>query len=63
MTPVKKKRSTKLDSRSGDQVTYREGTSREVALLYAWNSVSTNELGIWEHMGQRSNKPWAKQMI
>ena len=45
----------KLDSGSGDQVTYREGTSYEVAPLYARNSVSTSELGMSEYMGQRSN--------
>ena len=51
----KKKGLRKLDSGSSDQITYREGTSYEVSPLWARNSVSTSELGMWEHMGQRSN--------
>ena len=51
MTPVWKKQSMKLEFGFGDQVTYREGTSYEVAPLQAQNSVSTIELGMWEYMG------------
>ena len=43
------------DSGSGDQFTHWESTSCKIAPLWAQNLVSTNELGIWEHMGQRSN--------
>ena len=55
MKKKKKKGLRQLDSGSGDQITYQEGTSYEVAPLWARNSVSTSELGMWEHMGQRSD--------
>ena len=42
-------------SGSGDQITYQKSTAYEIAPLYARNSFSTSELGMWEHMGHRSD--------
>ena len=62
MTPVRKKRFAKIRFwvRGSGYLSGRYLMRGSTPL--GPELVSTNELGIWEHMGQRSNKPWAKQM-
>ena len=63
MTPIRKKRyaKTRFWVRGSGYLSGRYLMRGSTPL--GRNSVSTNALGIWEHMGQRSSENWAKQLI